>query len=108
MSKTKPIEYTLEIYKPIELQGFPADECRYYRSSTPFPAVNVGDQVTAWIWKFPKQSIESLQKAMGGRTIEPLEPVAVVESVLHDVRESVDVIRCRIIIQTTLYRPESC
>jgi hypothetical protein len=106
MSATKPIEYILEIYKPIELQELPAaDECRVYHAATPFPAIHAGDLVTPWMWKFPDQSHESLKRAMGGREPSMMEPVAVVESVLHNLVDDGERIRYRLIVETKLYEP---
>lgn len=106
--KNKRIDYALEIYKPVELQRIPAtDECRHYHSDTPFPAIHAGDHLNAWVWKFQDQTMESLQRAMGGREPEPMVPVAVVESVLHDISESEDHLWYRIIVYTKLHTPSS-
>jgi hypothetical protein len=101
----KAIRYALEIYKPEELQAIPGtDECRHYHSDHPFPAMNVGDLLTANAWRFPKDDNEAFKRAMGGRTPEALEPIAVVESVTHSIIDGIDDTSYTVIVQTKLYK----
>ena len=100
----KTIRYALEIYKPEELQAIPGtDECRHYHSDQPFPALNVGDLLTANAWRFPNDDDDAFKRAMGGRIPEPLEPIAVVESVMHSIIDGVDDTSYTVIVQTKRY-----
>ena len=103
---TKPIEYALEIYKPRELRAIPAqDECRHYHSNQPFPSIHAGELLNAWVWRFPNDSMDDMKRMTGGRTIEPMEPLAVVESVMHEILENDEGYKYRVIIFTKLYAP---
>jgi hypothetical protein len=104
----KPIEYALEIYKPQELQHLPAaDECRHYHALTPFPAIHVGDHVNAWMWKFINDSYQDQVKAMGGRQVKPMIPVAVVTSVMHELIDTDESYKSRVVVFTRLFDPKA-
>jgi hypothetical protein len=95
MAQTKShvrIEYSLEIYKPQELMNIPgADECRYWHSLQPFAPVHVGDHISPVTWQFPSMNWDDLIVKMGGRKdIDPTWGIAVVESVVHNIREVLD------------------
>lgn len=85
------MEYSLEIYKPRELQELPAaDECRYWHSQQPFAPIHVGDEISPVTWQFTSMSWNDLVRAMGGRDIHPTVGIAVVERVVHIVHEVLD------------------